>query len=378
MKSVALLLATLAVASAGVSKMSIKKIPKTVQKQLSDAGYHKTNALLDHLGATGKVSINDFENAQYYGNIEIGTPSQTFAVIYDSGSSNLWVPASNCTNCGSKPAFDATKSSTYDVNGKSFEILYGSGPVSGYLGSDMVTVGGMSTRSTFALITDVAGLGPAFSIGMFDGICGMAWGSISVDDIPPVFTDFIQAGLWDAPQFGVFLPSTSGQEGELTLGGYDSSKFSGDLTWIDLSSETYWAIDLDSWSASGTDYASGVSKAIIDTGTSLLTLPSDTVKKFASAVGCSPYFLNPNEFTCPCDKISSMPSIDVGIGGQTFSLSAKDYVLDEDNVVCLLGVTGIDVPAPMGPLVILGDVFIRQYYTVFDYGNQKVGVAPIA
>ena len=105
----------------------------------------------------------------------IGTPGQTFEVIFDTGSSNLWVPATNCTNCGSKPKFNPTASSTYHANGEEFYIRYGSGPVSGFVGVDNVGVGSLTaTGVEFAEITDVSGLGAAFSVGKFDGILGLA------------------------------------------------------------------------------------------------------------------------------------------------------------------------------------------------------------
>ena len=87
-------------------------------------------------------SIKDYANAQYYGSISIGTPPQSFEVIFDTGSSNLWVPKVGCTHCGNpffgtpKSKYDNVKSTSYTADGKDFEIMYGSGSVSGYFSED--------------------------------------------------------------------------------------------------------------------------------------------------------------------------------------------------------------------------------------------------
>lgn len=87
-------------------------------------------------------SIKDYANAQYYGSISIGQPPQSFEVIFDTGSSNLWVPKVGCTHCGNpffgtpKSKYDHLQSTSYQPDGKEFEIMYGSGSVSGYFSSD--------------------------------------------------------------------------------------------------------------------------------------------------------------------------------------------------------------------------------------------------
>lgn len=381
------LVALLVVPSMGMIRIPIHKKQSALERLYSLGLQHSGikfagNNNLDSRaylgGSSSSVTINNFENAQYYGTVSIGSPGQDFSVVFDTGSSNLWVPASNCTDCGSKPKFNSGASSTFHSNGEAFDIRYGSGPVSGYVGEDQVQVGSLTAKNVeFGLVTDVSGLGAAFSIGKFDGIMGLAFQTISVDDLPPVFKLLVEQGAVTESVFGVYLSDASGSPGELTLGGVDSSHYTGDLTYVDLSSETYWEVALTGMTISGGSVTK-VTKAVLDTGTSLLAGPVDEVKAIAAKVGAKPFFLNPNEFTIDCSKIDSLPDIEIEFGGQTFTLTGKDYTINVENVECLFGMTGIDIPAPAGPLWILGDVFIRKYYTAFDYGNKRLGFAPVA
>jgi len=146
--------------------------------------------------AGDNVPINNYEDAQYYGPITIGTPAQRFEVIFDTGSANLWVPSKNCSNCGLHSKYDSSKSSTYKPNGTVFAIQYGSGPVSGFYAEDSVGFGSNTIEGqTFAEVDDVSGLGAAYSLGKFDGILGMGFYAISADGTPTVFDNLFDQGL---------------------------------------------------------------------------------------------------------------------------------------------------------------------------------------
>jgi hypothetical protein len=329
----------------------------------------------------GKVVIDQFEDAQFYGDITLGTPPQTFKVIFDTGSSNLWVAAYNCSlSCGLHARYDPTKSNTYTPDGRVFNIDYASGPVSGWVEKDVVNVGGLTYNQTFAMVDDASGLGAAFIIGQFDGILGLAFKSISVDSIPPFFQELVQSGVLDDNVFAFYLDS-DGQSGELELGGVDPAHFSGSLQKVPLSSDTYWEVVLDNIQLNGYGNVTNVTKAVFDTGTSLLAGPVSEVAAIAKLVGAT-LFLN-GEYTVDCTKIPTMPDLSITVGGQTYVLTAKDYVLNVENlgIECLLGLVGIDIPAPAGPLWILGDVFQRKYYTAYYWPTKSdlgyIGLAPI-
>jgi hypothetical protein len=91
----------------------------------------------------------------------------------------------------------------------------------------------------------------AFGIGKFDGILGMAFQSISVDDLPTIFGLMVQQKLVDTAVFAFYLPNTSGAVGELIIGGIDPSHYTGTLSYVPLVSETYWRLALDGLTIDG-------------------------------------------------------------------------------------------------------------------------------
>jgi hypothetical protein len=111
-------------------------------------------------------------------------------------------------------------------------------------------------------------------------------------------------------------------------------------------------------------------KAIVDSGTSLITGPSADVALLADSVGAKPFI--EGEYLMRCNY--EAPNIDLVIAGAVYTLTPTDYLIP-DGGICIFGVMGLDISEPTGPLWILGDVFMRKYYTVFDYENARVGFA---
>jgi hypothetical protein len=320
----------------------------------------------------GSIVINDYENSQYYGEVALGTPEQTFEVIFDTGSSDLWVAGSQCDDsCGRHAKYDASKSSTYIANGTSFDIEYGSGPVSGYQSIDNMNMGSLVVKNQeFAEVTNAAGLGAAYKLGKFDGILGMAFPVLSVNHVPTAFENVYSQGLVEENLFAFYLGNSRSDKGELTLGGMNPDHYTGDITWVPLKAATYWEIAMDDMLLDGKSYGTGGEmKAIVDTGTSIMTGPSAQVKQIADALGAKEII--EGEFFVKCDVTANMEFV---IDGKTYELTPEDYLIP-DGDMCLLGLMAMDIPEPTGPLWILGDVFIRKYYSVFDVANERVGLA---
>lgn len=325
-------------------------------------------------GKSENIIIKDYSNAQYYGEIMIGTPPQKFTVIFDTGSSNLWVPKVKCHNCGywfihgGKSKYDEKKSSTFQKDGSDFHIQYGSGDVKGFFSQDHVTLADdiVVKDQKFAEVQDAGGLGVGYIMGQFDGILGLGFEGLSLGGAHTVFKNAIDQGAVAQSVFAFDLGNN--KDGELTMGGYDDSKFTGEINWVSLSEPKYWLIDIENVKVG--DHASGPTNGIVDSGTSLITGPSSEIRKIAHSVGAMPNLLG--QYTIDCSKVPNLPDLEFHVGGKTFSVPGKDLVIQASGT-CLFAMMGMDIPT--GPKWILGDVFMRQYYTIFDYGEKRVGFA---
>ena len=234
------------------------------------------------------VVVKNFEDAQYYIEIEVGEPAQTFKVVPDTGSSNLWIPSKKCADsniaCLLHSKYDSTKSSTYVANGTAYSIRYGSGSCSGFMSTDQVSVGGLTVgRQGFAEVTKEPGV--AFIAAHFDGILGLGFKSIAVTGAVPWWYHAVDQHLVDEPVFAFYLNRKAGGDGELLLGGVDEAHYSGDFHYVPLTNETYWEFAMDGVAVGADKYCVGGCKAIADSGTSLLAGPKAAVQQINQAIG---------------------------------------------------------------------------------------------
>ncbi|KAJ1927772.1 aspartic proteinase precursor [Tieghemiomyces parasiticus] len=379
-------------ANAEVHSLTVHKIKETKSEtlnRLAQSGktltqkYFHTRLEGDQMVMDGSAGINgghdvplsNFMNAQYYVTGTIGTPGQSFKFVPDTGSSNLWVPSKSCSSiaCFLHTRYDAEQSSTYKANGTAFAIQYGSGSLEGYVSNDVFKIGGLTVKEQdFAEATKEPGL--AFAFGKFDGIFGLAYDTIAVNGIVPPFYHMVQQKLVDEPVFGFYLSDTNANQGEgvMTLGGIDKSHYEGDLHYADVRRKAYWEVEIEKATLGDVELPVENGGAAIDTGTSLIALRTELAEMLNKEIGAEKSWNG--QYTLDCSKLDSLPDLTFTFNGKKFPLTGHDYVLQVQGT-CVSAFMGIDLPDRLADLWIVGDAFLRKYYTVYDLGKNRVGFA---
>ncbi|GMH13118.1 hypothetical protein Nepgr_014959 [Nepenthes gracilis] len=240
---------------------------------------------------TDIVYLKNYLDAQYYGEIGIGSPPQKFSVIFDTGSSNLWVPSSKCyfsVACYFHSKYKSSKSSTYTKIGKSCEIDYGSGSISGFFSQDIVEVGNLAVKNQ-VFIEASREKSLTFALVKFDGILGLGLQEISVGDVVPVWYNMVEQGLVSEKVFSFWFNRDPKAKigGEIVFGGIDEKHFVGEHIYVPITRKGYWQFEMGDFLIGNysTGFCKGGCAAIVDSGTSLLAGPMHVVTEVNHAIG---------------------------------------------------------------------------------------------
>ncbi|EPT04076.1 hypothetical protein FOMPIDRAFT_1022155 [Fomitopsis schrenkii] len=322
------------------------------------------------LEARQSESLTDQDSGEEWtGTVSIGTPAQKFTIDFDTGSSDLWVPSSSCSGCEASHSYDPSSSSSSQEQSGTFEIEYGDGSeASGPIYTDDVTVAGISvTDQTLSAVTSESG----DLVGdVADGLMGMAFPALSNLDADPFFWTAIDQGAVSSGEFGFYLAETGS---ELYLGGSDDSKYSGDVEYHDITSDSgFWQIGGASLIINGKTVASGFD-TIIDSGTTLMYGPTSAVKSaFKKASGSSSLGSGAYGFSC-----DDFPTVEVTWGDNTYDISDTFNLGDAGDGVCEAALGGEDLG--LGSNVwLFGDTVMQNLYTIFSVDQNAVGFAPLS
>uniref|UniRef100_A0A0K0F107 Peptidase A1 domain-containing protein n=1 Tax=Strongyloides venezuelensis TaxID=75913 RepID=A0A0K0F107_STRVS len=239
-------------------------------------------------------NVYSFFDAQYLGNVSLGTPGQKFRVVLDTGSSNLWVVDKACLKnggknnpCAGKSAFNSKRSLTYKNKHRKCSVTYATDYAKGNIGEDTLQIlGRKRTRIRMKKIEfgQASTLSPAAAHSPFEGIMGLAFRPIANDDMTPPLISAMHRKLLAKPLFTVHLRAIRGAlsiyGGKFTYGAINKDHCRPVIGYQKLSHSSYWQFTIRSVSMNKLKLNHGF-EAIANTGNALIGAPPAIVESIA-------------------------------------------------------------------------------------------------
>lgn len=343
---------------------------------------------------SSSISItNQNIDSSYFASVNIGTPPQTFNIILDTGSADLWVADTGCTQCPrSTQLFDPTKSSSFQASNSGTTIKYGSGQVSGQIAQDAVSMGGfnISNQQFLAVNTLSSGL----LSGSVGGILGLAFQTIAATGAKPFWEAQADAGQLTTPEMSFFLTRFNGNTsatalepgGTFTLGGTDPTWYTGNIEFLNLNAASFWMLSVAGVTVQGNSVpitTGNSALAAIDTGTTLIGGPTNDVRAIWNAVGGTAIQGTPGFFQFPCN---TNVNVSISFGGQSWPINPQDMNIGQVSagssqcVGAIFDLTlGSNIPSTgANPTWVVGATFLKNVYSVFRSNPPSVGFAQLS
>lgn len=336
-----------------------------------------------------------------YGKIRVGTPPQEFSVAIDTGSSSLLLPSSTCSSMGCRGhhGYAANASSTAraariaDADGSSpasileiaakpemVSLSLSTGAAVGDLFFDRICLGSAGdVCADTAFVRMLQETREPFRSFPYDGVLGVGLpgGDMAADTRMNFLGNIADGGALKSNVFGVWLATEDDEEqSEITFGEFDAGRIASELLWLPVTRSDTGGSPTGTWQSTMDDVAIGGIKrglcsgagceAAFDTGTNAIGGPESFVEGILAVL----------QIDRDCSNYESLPLVGFVFRGEIFNLERHDYVKKVGQPPeCFHRFLVVDVPPPKGPLVLLGDPFLRRYYTLYDRGSMQVGIA---
>ncbi|KAJ3303086.1 hypothetical protein HDU76_005399 [Blyttiomyces sp. JEL0837] len=398
-----------------IGTTAISRTPMQSGREVSNAAMARSNSLgsrhqaLGGAGADGgiimkrasNVNLADQDKFHYTASVGLGS-GQTFTTLLDTGSSDVWVRGQNCKittgqsndgSCsGAKLSLtDSTVTVVKDSFGDKVTVHEEYGPQN--------NPNSILDMSVYKVPVTIAGVTATTNIGVsdmeygfpFDGIVGLAFDTISqisqslsdanVKDTASNYIDALPSGT--STTFGFYLSDNSnGDVGEFTVGGYDTAKTTGTVSYIPVAKDYFWMLDMSAgtvtvgngspMSLSG---VAGLKYAIVDSGTPTLVLEDSVAASIHQTLGAT---MDDNvglyKFSS-CSTAQSGPMVTLKIGGVSLNVPPAYYVVQLNEPGANGCYSMIQTGGTGNKLAIIGVPVMRAYYTVFDKKGNQVGFA---
>ncbi|KAK8040649.1 candidapepsin-1 [Apiospora marii] len=380
------MLAQLALAATGAANAI--SLPRSQNGFVSMPISYKSHdrPLLSKRDEDNNVPLFNISVLSYLIELTIGTPGQPVKVAIDTGSSELWVNP-NCRTsqstaqyqeCLTNGEYDPSQSSTSTDLDSGNTIPYGIGNVEIEYYKDNVAL----PNSTIKLKNIQFGAASQ-SEDLNEGILGLSFGS-KKPTADLTYNNFVDElylqNVTDSRAFSVALGNQDASNGGVIIfGGIDTGKFTGKMTTVPVlgpqgGRETQPLKSIGAtMGGSSKQYDNSATPIVIDTGSSLSTLPSGVVSGMVRDLRGKQDRQGNVIVPCPTSSTTAN-TFDFDFGGVTIRIPYSHFVIEAAPGTCILGVQA----GTSSGVMLLGDTFMRSAYVVFDQDNMQIGLAPYA
>lgn len=337
-------------------------------------------------------------NTQFVGEVGFGSHNQRLQVQFDTGSPYVWIPSHNCsTAClfsSIDDYFDCDRSTTC-VKGnfdEYYNFTYGMGFVEGHWIADDVWLDNhwiVDKNQSILYAMQVRD----FGMLTFDGIIGLSFPDTvgPYQNYTPLMQNLKAQGVIDSIAFSFYLTTSKEKGSQLILGGYEDFYMDEpEMTHHPLIAENIWLIALNGVQVDNKSINIRTKSVLIDSGTSGLLVHQEFADGLVAELQrrgqkCRVRDDYHNQICCSTSSdITVFPILSFQIDEKTYDLGPMDYIWacgiiapqSSEPAACVLAVMVIPKELEtLIPFVILGEAFMRKYYTYFNLEEKTIGFA---